>query len=78
MEAPRVLVVDDEESIQMLLREALTSWGYQVTCVGSGLAAIAALEGKLFDAALTDIRMPRWTASACCVRSSATTSRSRS
>jgi DNA-binding NtrC family response regulator len=58
MEGPRVLVVDDEESIQMLLREALTSWGYQVTCVGSGPAAIAALEGKLFDAALTDIRMP--------------------
>jgi DNA-binding NtrC family response regulator len=58
MEAPRVLVVDDEESIQMLLREALTSWGYQVTCVGSGPDALEAVRGKLFDAALTDIRMP--------------------
>jgi DNA-binding NtrC family response regulator len=58
MEAPRVLVVDDEESIQMLLREALTSWGYQVTCVGNGPDALEAVRGKLFDAALTDIRMP--------------------
>jgi two-component system response regulator AtoC len=58
MEAPKVLVVDDEESIQMLLREALTSWGYQVTCVGSAPDALEAVRGKLFDAALTDIRMP--------------------
>jgi DNA-binding NtrC family response regulator len=58
MEAPKILVVDDEESIQMLLREALTAWGYQVTCVGSGLKALDAMQGHLFDAALVDIRMP--------------------
>jgi two-component system, NtrC family, response regulator AtoC len=58
MEAPRILVVDDEESIQMLLKEALTAWGYQVTCVGSGLKALDAMQGHLFDAALVDIRMP--------------------
>jgi DNA-binding NtrC family response regulator len=58
MEAPKILVVDDEESIQMLLREALTAWGYQVTCVGSGVKALEAMQGRLFDAALVDIRMP--------------------
>ncbi len=58
MEAPKILVVDDEESIQMLLKEALTTWGYQVTCVGSGLKALKAMQGHLFDAALVDIRMP--------------------
>jgi DNA-binding NtrC family response regulator len=58
MEAPKILVVDDEESIQMLLKEALTTWGYQVTCVGSGLKALEAMQGHLFDAALVDIRMP--------------------
>jgi DNA-binding NtrC family response regulator len=58
MEAPKVLVVDDEETIQMLLKEALTAWGYQVTCVGSGARALEIMEGRLFDAALVDIRMP--------------------
>ncbi len=58
MEAPKILVVDDEESIQMLLKEALTTWGYQVTCVGTGVKALQAMRGQLFDAALVDIRMP--------------------
>jgi DNA-binding NtrC family response regulator len=58
MDAPRILVVDDEESIQMLLREALTAWGYRVTCVGSGREALEAMQGQLFDLALVDIRMP--------------------
>ena len=58
MEAPKILVVDDEQSIQMLLREALTTGGYQVTCVGSGVKALEAMQGQLFDAALVDIRMP--------------------
>ena len=58
MEAPKILVVDDEESIQMLLREALTTGGYHVTCVGSGVKALEAMKGHLFDAALVDIRMP--------------------
>ena len=58
MEAPKILVVDDEESIQMLLKEALTAWGYHVTCVGTGVKALDAMQGQLFDAALVDIRMP--------------------
>jgi two-component system, NtrC family, response regulator AtoC len=57
MEAPKILVVD-EESIQMLLKEALTAWGYHVTCVGTGVKALDAMQGQLFDAALVDIRMP--------------------
>src|SRR3989442_55531 len=58
MEAPKILVVDDEESIQMLLKEALTAWGYQVSCVGTGVKALEAMHAQLFDAALVDIRMP--------------------
>jgi len=58
MEAPKILVVDDEDSIQMLLKEALTAWGYHVTCVGTGVKALDAMQGQLFDAALVDIRMP--------------------
>lgn len=59
MNKPRLLVVDDEESIQALLAEALTEWGYQVTTAATAIQAIELLKGgQLFDAALVDIRMP--------------------
>jgi len=57
-ERARVLVVDDEMSILLLLKEALTQWGYEVTCAATGAEALAALRSQLFDAALTDVRMP--------------------
>jgi len=58
VEPARILVVDDEPSILLLLREALTQWGYQVTCVKSAGEALEAIRTELFDAAITDIRMP--------------------
>jgi DNA-binding NtrC family response regulator len=58
VEPARILVVDDELSILLLLREALTQWGYQVTCVKSAGEALDAIRTELFDAAITDIRMP--------------------
>ncbi len=54
----RVLVVDDEKSILTLLDEALTQWGYQVTAASTGADALVALRTEVFDAALTDVRMP--------------------
>jgi len=58
MEMAKILVVDDEPSILRLLQEALTQWGYQVKCASSGTDAIEAVRGEMFDAVLTDIRMP--------------------
>jgi DNA-binding NtrC family response regulator len=58
MERAHVLVVDDEKHILAVLREALTHFGYRVTTVGSGGEALAAIRSELFDAAITDIRMP--------------------
>jgi DNA-binding NtrC family response regulator len=58
MEPAKVLVVDDEPSILRLLNEALTQWGYQVTTAANAGEAIEALRTGLFDAAITDIRMP--------------------
>src|SRR5499427_6706441 len=58
MEVAKILVVDDEPSILKLLKEALTQWGYQVACVGTGTEALEAVRTELFDAAITDIRMP--------------------
>jgi DNA-binding NtrC family response regulator len=57
-QSARVLVVDDEKSILMLLDEALSNWGYQVTTANSASDALAALRTQVFDAALTDVRMP--------------------
>ena len=58
MEPAKILVVDDEPSILRLLQEALSQWGYQVTCASTAREALAALSTELFDAALTDVRMP--------------------
>ena len=58
MEPAKVLVVDDEVAILRLLKEALTQWGYEVATAGSVTEALEAIRTGLFDAALTDIRMP--------------------
>ncbi len=58
MEPAHVLVVDDEKHILMVVKEALTHFGYRVTTAGSGAEALAAVRSELFDAAITDIRMP--------------------
>src|SRR2546425_1239551 len=58
MEPARILVVDDEAAILRLLKEALTQWGYQVTGATSGAEALQALRGDMFNAVITDIRMP--------------------
>src|SRR5436309_2758131 len=61
MESAKILVVDDETSILKLLKEALTQWGYQVACVSTGTEALEAIRGDMFDAVITDIRMPDMT-----------------
>jgi DNA-binding NtrC family response regulator len=58
MDPAKILVVDDEPSILRLLQEALSQWGYQVTCASTVEEALVALGTELFDAALTDVRMP--------------------
>ena len=55
----RVLVVDDEENIRLVLRTLLKKHGYDVEVADSGEAALAALESFDPDVILTDVRMPR-------------------
>jgi PAS domain S-box-containing protein len=59
----RILVMDDEDIICDLLREFLTSLGYEVECVRDGRAAIAAYQqaqaaGQPFAAAILDSTIP--------------------
>jgi two-component system, NtrC family, response regulator AtoC len=55
----RVLVVDDEENIRLVLRTLLKKHGYEVEVADGGEAALAALDAFDPDVILTDVRMPR-------------------
>ena len=54
----RVLVVDDEEEIALVLARALTDAGYDVTLAASGQAALDRLGEGPYQLLLTDIYMP--------------------
>ena len=59
----RILVVDDTAANRMILQQALTSIGVNVTCVESGQAALdeidsAAAAGESYRAMILDCRMP--------------------
>ena len=55
----RVLVVDDEENIRLVLRPLLRKHGYEVEVAEGGEAALALVETFGPDVILTDVRMPK-------------------
>ena len=55
----RVLVVDDEENLRLVLRTYLKRQGYQVEVADNGESALAMVETFGPDVILTDVRMPR-------------------
>jgi DNA-binding NtrC family response regulator len=54
----RVLLVEDEQTIAVTLRDDLEAAGYQVDHVADGKEAIAALARTSFDVVITDVRLP--------------------
>ncbi len=54
----RVLVVDDEESIRMLLKEILRLDRHRVVTASSGQEAAQRVAGEPFDVIITDMKMP--------------------
>jgi len=58
MSGPRVLVVDDEEDIRVLIDEILSEEGYDVSVAGNADEARAAKVDTKFDLVLLDIWMP--------------------
>ena len=56
-EKPRILVVDDEESIRMMLRAVLEEEGYEIIEAADGPEAVKAVEQNSLDLILLDIRM---------------------
>ncbi|MBI4712936.1 MAG: response regulator [Planctomycetes bacterium] len=47
----KILVIDDEEVVRLLLDKTLRSWAF-------GTEALAAFRPNTFDIALVDLRMP--------------------
>lgn len=59
----RVLIVDDEHAVGEFMRELLTTWGLEATCVDRGQAALDLVrqEPNRFDVIITDQAMPGMT-----------------
>lgn len=57
-DSPRILVVDDEDTIRLVLAKYLRTRGFEVATAESGDAALEALAGAEFDLMLCDVRMP--------------------
>src|SRR5690606_27172315 len=55
----RVLVVDDEENLRLVLRTLLRRHGYEVETAKNGEEALALVDGFGPDVVLTDVRMPK-------------------
>jgi two-component system NtrC family sensor kinase len=54
----KVLVIDDEEPILQMVREALTPNGYEVDVAGDGETGLRQLSRKRYDLTLCDWKMP--------------------
>jgi DNA-binding response OmpR family regulator len=55
----RILVVEDEEDLAVLLRRALEARGFHVDLAADGAEALAALPTRPYALLITDIYMPR-------------------
>ena len=54
----KILIVDDEENMQVLLKRVLGKAGYDVECAGSGVEALRLVAERPFDLAVVDVCMP--------------------
>jgi CheY-like chemotaxis protein len=58
MNAPRILIVDDEPKVAFFFQKHLEMMEYAATAVNSGEAAIKELRQHSYDLMITDLRMP--------------------
>ena len=55
---PRILVVDDEQGVRDMLREAVGVFGYDVATADCGAEALERFLRESYDLVLTDLMMP--------------------
>lgn len=54
----RILVVEDDETIRDLLKEALSLWGHETVCVENGELGLNTFFTDTFSFIISDVRMP--------------------
>lgn len=54
---PKILIVDDEARILLLLQSLLKANGYDVVTAKDGNSALDAVKSDTFDLVITDLRM---------------------
>ena len=64
----RILVVDDEQEITMVLRSGLVTHGYEVRVAGEGEAALELFQAWTPDLVVTDLSMPNMNGLRLCQR----------
>ncbi len=57
-EDTKLLLVDDDEKVQVVLVRALTAAGIQVSAASTGASALEMMGQQSFDAVVSDIQMP--------------------
>ncbi len=55
----RILIVDDELNMRLVLKAMLTKEGYEVFLAEDGLAALSVLKNNEISTVVTDLKMPR-------------------
>lgn len=55
----KILLVDDEEGLRLLMNRQLRRAGHEVHQAEDGLQAVGMLESETFDVVVSDMRMPR-------------------
>lgn len=58
MSEVRVLLVEDEDDLRLLIGEALRMTGYRVSTAADGPQAVTAMEREAFDVVVSDVSMP--------------------
>lgn len=58
MIAMRVLIIDDEQYVRLMLEQSLRDEGCAVVVASDGKAGIESLQAHTFDCVITDLRMP--------------------
>ena len=54
----RILVIDDDRYVRMLLCDLLSAWGYDADVAADGVEGLALFGRGTYDAVLTDLAMP--------------------
>jgi DNA-binding response OmpR family regulator len=54
----RILIIDDDRYVRMLLCDLLSTWGYEADAAADGVAGLELFLRGGYDAVLTDLAMP--------------------